>query len=384
MNTDLNYSFADDVIDLSSLSSSNGSIGSVNSEPSLSGQVDLAKATATLDAFAKKVLKTSIDAEALKSTVNFANHLTIKLGEEKTYKRNDQLPYTVRITKEGNVLIHLKIKVGSGAYKTAKLACVIDQGEVKPATKLTSKFLFPNRSERDRQVAKTEAESLKLFSSDAQSRIIKLFAEIERTDKPKTIMYEELATEGELEKRIKANDLSPEEKCQIVKDILQGLVEMEQKGIVHRDIKPENIVLTRDENGKLRAKIIDLALALNINSRWKHAGSPMFIAPELLNDYGIPLRQVDTKNNHKIDTYAAGVTLYELISNPEEPQQDYQSLYEWRQMAEEIFEVRNQSKNPVDLLIANMINPDPSLRLSPTQALALANQLTPNHFKTTA
>lgn len=86
--------------------------------------------------------------------------------------------------------------------------------------------------------------------------------------------------------------------------MLKGLSALHRLHIVHRDLKPANVHLALD--GKLR--ILDLGVALN---PWSdahargNAGTPSFLAPELFTG-AIATPQADI--------YAAGVTLYHLLT----------------------------------------------------------------------
>ncbi|MBL8421558.1 MAG: bifunctional protein-serine/threonine kinase/phosphatase [Dechloromonas sp.] len=88
--------------------------------------------------------------------------------------------------------------------------------------------------------------------------------------------------------------------------LLKGIALLHRLDIVHRDIKPANIHLGQD--GTLR--ILDLGVALSLGERKaddpvSQAGTPSYMAPELLED--VPPAP-------GFDLYAAGVTLYHLLT----------------------------------------------------------------------
>lgn len=81
---------------------------------------------------------------------------------------------------------------------------------------------------------------------------------------------------------------------------------LHRRSIIHRDIKPDNVHLGDD--GELR--LLDLGVALSDMEeddalRAPHAGTPSFLAPEQFGD-APPSRQTDV--------YAAGVTLYLILT----------------------------------------------------------------------
>ena len=91
----------------------------------------------------------------------------------------------------------------------------------------------------------------------------------------------------------------------IGQDLLRGLSMLHRLNIVHRDIKPANIHIGSDN----RLRILDLGVALNptlpMPATMQNPGTPSFMAPELF-DGKVADRQADI--------YAAGVTLYHLLT----------------------------------------------------------------------
>jgi len=91
----------------------------------------------------------------------------------------------------------------------------------------------------------------------------------------------------------------------IGQELLRGLSMLHRLDIVHRDIKPANIHMGSDN----RLRILDLGVALSstlpMPEQMENPGTPSFMAPELF-DGKVADRQADI--------YAAGVTLYHLLT----------------------------------------------------------------------
>jgi serine/threonine protein phosphatase PrpC len=86
--------------------------------------------------------------------------------------------------------------------------------------------------------------------------------------------------------------------------LMKGLSALHRLDVAHRDIKPDNIHVGRD--GRLR--ILDLGVALSLSEDDQATGSPgtpSYMAPELL---------AGERAGPTHDLYAAGVTLYHLLT----------------------------------------------------------------------
>jgi len=60
--------------------------------------------------------------------------------------------------------------------------------------------------------------------------------------------------------------INDEEASQSMKNILEGLNYIHERGIIHRDIKPENILLQRNEPTCYDVKIVDFGLSAIFNT----------------------------------------------------------------------------------------------------------------------
>lgn len=82
---------------------------------------------------------------------------------------------------------------------------------------------------------------------------------------------------------------------------------MHSKGVSHRDIKPDNIMINR---GRQKIKIIDFGIAKKMIVRRQKVdmltitGTLFYRAPEMFLGGGY---------NEKVDVWAAGVTLWEVL-----------------------------------------------------------------------
>lgn len=88
-------------------------------------------------------------------------------------------------------------------------------------------------------------------------------------------------------------------------DLMRGIGALHRLNIVHRDIKPANVHQASDQ----RLRILDLGVALSSSvgkiEAMQNPGTPSFMAPELFEG---------AEANAQSDIYAAGVTLYHLLT----------------------------------------------------------------------
>jgi serine/threonine protein kinase len=112
-----------------------------------------------------------------------------------------------------------------------------------------------------------------------------------------------------------------------------------QHGIIHRDIKPANIMV----NDADHVKVADFGLARPTNETEEDnpMGTPDYAAPEI---------RGGSVTDHRVDIFAAGVVLYEMLTGrvPETPRRPV-TLYA-------------KVSSRWDEIIAKAINPDPEKR----------------------
>src|SRR5512141_2825983 len=101
----------------------------------------------------------------------------------------------------------------------------------------------------------------------------------------------------------------------VADQVLSAMHFMHDKGAIHRDISPDNIMLTREETGIVRAKLIDLGIAKildaeeDLSVKNEFIGKLRYSSPEQLQP-----RQHARKLSGRTDVYSFGAVAYELVT----------------------------------------------------------------------
>ena len=101
----------------------------------------------------------------------------------------------------------------------------------------------------------------------------------------------------------------------IADQVLSALGYMHEKGAIHRDIAPDNIMLTREETGFVRAKLIDLGIAKILDGAeeltvmHQFIGKLRYASPEQLAP-----REARGVIDGRTDIYSLGAAMYELLT----------------------------------------------------------------------
>src|SRR5204862_2589902 len=95
--------------------------------------------------------------------------------------------------------------------------------------------------------------------------------------------------------------MPPDKALQIARQLCAGVAAAHEKGVLHRDLKPANVML--DGAGDVR--IADFGIATAGGANMELAGTPQYMAPELLAGKAASV---------KSDLYALGLILFEVFT----------------------------------------------------------------------
>jgi serine/threonine-protein kinase len=104
------------------------------------------------------------------------------------------------------------------------------------------------------------------------------------------------------------------ETIDVMVQTLSALASSHELGIIHRDLKPDNIYLTEVAGRTNWVKILDFGIAKfqtpedghKLTQTGQMMGTPYYMAPEQI--------QGDPQMDHRLDIYACGVILYEMLT----------------------------------------------------------------------
>ncbi len=103
----------------------------------------------------------------------------------------------------------------------------------------------------------------------------------------------------------------------LVRQMLEGLYHAHEQGLIHRDFKPENVIIERDTHGAEMPRIVDFGIAIlrdggessngqgRLTTNGLVLGTPHYMAPE---------QAVADPIDHRIDLFALGIVVYEMLS----------------------------------------------------------------------
>lgn len=206
-----------------------------------------------------------------------------------------------RITKE----------IGRGGMAAVYEAENIDIGK-RVAVKILAAELITSRIVRERFVREARA------TAKIRSPYICDVYDFGMYDERPFLVMELLEGESLYDMMTRVRRIDPETTLKICTHVARGLEKAHQSGIVHRDLKPENIFLTRGENDRLIAKILDFGLAkfyeptggdektVRLTREGALFGTPAYMSPEQAKGQG----HVD----HRADLWALGCIVYECLT----------------------------------------------------------------------
>jgi tRNA A-37 threonylcarbamoyl transferase component Bud32/tetratricopeptide (TPR) repeat protein len=173
-----------------------------------------------------------------------------------------------------------------------------------------------------RRELSTDPEMWSRFEREAQlvsqlenPHIVRVF-DFGKTDEGQLFLAMEYVEGDTLDQRLEKGPLDPARAVEILTQVLDGLAEAHNLGVVHRDLKPPNIILGRRREGGERAKILDFGIArfsdtsvsaekAKLTQVGVVVGTPAYLSPE---------QALADELDHRTDIYAMGCVAYELLT----------------------------------------------------------------------
>jgi serine/threonine-protein kinase len=153
----------------------------------------------------------------------------------------------------------------------------------------------------------------RMAGSIGHPSIVKVFDLGHRDDGAPYLVMEYLRGESLADRVATYGALGVAECVTIMTQVLGGLAAAHDKGIIHRDLKPDNVFLARQDDGSTRAKLLDFGVSKSLDENTLALtrtgaviGTPYYLSPEQARG--------DQDIDHRVDIWAAGVVLYEMLT----------------------------------------------------------------------
>ena len=178
------------------------------------------------------------------------------------------------------------------------------------AVKVLNSVLMATRKDRDR--FEREARAMSSLRSPNTVTLYDYGLIAEGPLRNLAYMALELVEGDSLAGRLRRGPMAPLACAEVLDGVADSLAEAHARGIVHRDLKPDNIMLSETHDGRQRVKIIDFGIARvegeTHTATGELTGTPHYMAPEQCLGSGV------TTPDGRIDVYAMGVVLYEMLT----------------------------------------------------------------------
>jgi eukaryotic-like serine/threonine-protein kinase len=206
----------------------------------------------------------------------------------------------------------------AGKYRIVRLIGEGGMGQVYEAEHATVgrrfavKFLRPHLASNEEAVARFRREARAAGALDSEHIATVTDFDVAADGSPFLVMeYLEGKSLGQL--LAEEGPLPVPRAAGALLQVCRGLEAAHAAGILHRDLKPDNLFVVRRADGSERVKILDFGIAKLMYSAEPlpiqtggAIGTPFYMAPEQARG--------DKAVDERVDVYALGVILYELLS----------------------------------------------------------------------
>ena len=194
------------------------------------------------------------------------------------------------------------------------MGVVLDVEHISLGKRFALKLLHAERGRDPQAIARFEHEA-RTIGALGHANICDVYDFGQLEDGRPFLVLEKLDGESLAERLAREKMLPPSKALWVMLQVLSALEAAHERGIVHRDVKPPNVFVSKAGGRAEIVKLLDFGVSKDTLSKTGEAldltasaviiGTPAYMAPEQARG--------ETTNDPRIDLYACGVMLYEML-----------------------------------------------------------------------
>jgi len=204
----------------------------------------------------------------------------------------------------------IEVRLGEGA-----MGAVYRAKHVKVGRPFAVKILHKKLLE-DKKVAQRFEREAELAGRLRHPNVVGV-VDVGETPDGLRYMVMDFAEGDDLATMLNEAPMRPERVLHLTRQMLEGLYHAHEAGLIHRDFKPENVIIEKDDHGAEIPRIVDFGIAIlrdggdsagangRLTTNGLVLGTPHYMAPE---------QAVADPIDHRIDLFALGIVVYEMLS----------------------------------------------------------------------